>query len=277
MTQTWWSDEPPPEPAAIGVAGWVRILLRGTGIGFVTFGALAILLVVRLIERPLFGQRRPWTPRITVAVCRTNLRLMGLTLRREGSFVGRPHLIVANHVSWLDIFVLNAVMRITFVAKSEVANWPGIGWLARATGTLFVRRDPRDAAAQLAQVGAYLRQDADPLLIFPEGTSSDGRRVLPFKPTLLAAVFDSGLSDARVLPLTIVYTAPTGAAARFYGWWGDMSFGGNLLQVLATPRQGRVTVIAHPTVRTSDYADRKALTRDVEATIRSALTKALDD
>jgi lyso-ornithine lipid O-acyltransferase len=92
--------------------------------------------------------------------------------------------LVANHASWLDIFTLNACDRIYFVSKSEVAGWPGIGWLARATGTVFINRQGREAQMQKLLFEARLRA-GHRLLFFPEGTSTDGQRVLDFKSTLL--------------------------------------------------------------------------------------------
>lgn len=147
--------------------------------------------------------------------------------------------LVANHASWLDIFVLNALSRIYFVSKAEVAGWPAIGWLARATGTLFIERDPKQARAQAQQMEDRLRA-GHRLLFFPEGTSTDGLRVLPFKPTLFAAFFGQNQPPGlQVQPVSVSYHAPAGAPARLYAWWGDMDFGSHLLTVLAAPCGGR--------------------------------------
>jgi 1-acyl-sn-glycerol-3-phosphate acyltransferase len=99
---------------------------------------------------------------------------------------------VANHSSWLDILVLNASKRMYFVAKAEVAGWGGIGWLARGTGTVFVRRDRAEAAKQANLFEARLKA-GHRLMFFPEGTSTDGRqRAAVSRPTLFAAFFDDG-------------------------------------------------------------------------------------
>jgi 1-acyl-sn-glycerol-3-phosphate acyltransferase len=176
---------------------------------------------------------------------------------------------VANHVSWLDIFVLNAATRLRFVAKAEVAGWPGIGWLARGTGTLFVARDPRRAAEQAREMEARLAA-GDRLLFFPEGTSTDGLQVLRFRPTLFAAFFGGTRgTQLRVQPVSLAYAAPRGEAAGFYGWWGDMGFGESLLAVLSVPRQGAVRVTYHPPLLVADFADRKALAAAAEAAVRA--------
>lgn len=268
---TWTSPEGEPAPVPIGAGGWLRVGLRGLAVGVVVFGGLLVLLLARLAERPLFGLRRPFTPWITVGVCRAALVLLGIGYRRRGAMLRGRGAIVSNHVSWLDIFVLNAGGPVYFVSKSEVADWPGIGWLARATGTLFIRRDAREARLHNALFEARLRA-GHRLCFFPEGTSSDGRRVLPFKPTLFAAFFAHGLAEAmRIQPATLAYHAPAGEDPRFYGWWGAMDFGPHLLRVLAARRQGRVEVVYHPPVRVEDYPGRKELARDLELAVTGGL------
>jgi 1-acyl-sn-glycerol-3-phosphate acyltransferase len=256
-----------PEITALG---WTRVAVRGTAIAVVTYGCLIVLLLVRLIERPLFGLRRPFTPWITQFVCRTVLILMGFRVQATGRPMAERGAVVANHSSWLDIFTLNAFQRIYFVSKSEVARWPGIGWLARATGTVFIARDRKEAKAQ-AEVFEARLQAGHKLLFFPEGTSSDGQRVLPFKPTLFAAFFSDGLKDIlHIQPVSVFYRAPEGEDPRIYGWWGDMEFGTHLVQVLAMRRNGQVKITFHPPVAVGVYESRKALAQECEMTIRGA-------
>lgn len=271
MSPTWHSPESPPAAVPPGLAGWGRMVLRGAAVGGLTFGGLAVLLLLRLVERPLCGLSRPVTPAITVAVCRGALRLMGLRMTVTGRPVEGQAALVANHASWLDIYVLNATQRLYFVSKAEVARWPGIGWLARATGTVFIARDPRAAGRQKLLMEARLRA-GHRLLVFPEGTSTDGRRVLPFKSTLFAAFFEHGLAGVlAVQPVSVTYHAPPGADPRFYGWWGDMAFGPHLLQVLAVRRQGHVEVVFHAPMRVADFASRKALAAACETAVRAGL------
>jgi 1-acyl-sn-glycerol-3-phosphate acyltransferase len=257
-------------PSALG---WLRLVARGLPMGIVVFGGLVVLLLARLLERPLCGLDRPVTPWITVGVCRAALWLLGLRHDRRGGLMAAHGAVVANHVSWLDIFVLNAAGPVYFVAKSEVAGWPGIGWLARATGTMFIRRDPRLAAAQALEVEARLRA-GHRLCFFPEGTSTDGARVLPFKPTLFAAFFAHGLGEVlSVQPVTLDYRAPEGAHhPRAYGWWGDMGFGAHLLAMLAMPRHGVVVATWHPPLRVAEFPGRKELARAAEGLVAGALS-----
>ena len=264
-----WQGDPPPEHARLGPLARMRMAWRATGIILTIALGLVLLLPLRVIEWPLFGLSRPWTPWITQAVCRLSLIWLGLGFHRVGYPMRGRGAIVANHSSWLDIFILNASDRVYFVSKSEVAGWPGIGFLARATGTLFIARDRRAAKIQTTQFEERLLA-GQRLLFFPEGTSTDGLRVLPFKSTLFAAFFAPQLRDAMsVQPVSVAYHAPDGRDLRTYGWWGDMSFGSHLLSTLALPRQGRVTVIYHPPVSVRDIADRKALAKTAERTVRA--------
>ncbi|WP_425090392.1 lysophospholipid acyltransferase family protein [Tropicimonas sp. S265A] len=266
---TWTSDTVPRMPS-ITAMGWIRIVLRGLPIVLITYGGLILLLLIRLVERPLCGLRRPVTPWITQGVCRSALFFMGFSVTVTGRPMDQRGAVVANHSSWLDIFTLNAFQRIYFVSKAEVAKWPGIGWLARATGTVFITRDRREAKAQSDLFEARLTA-GHKLLFFPEGTSSDGQRVLPFKPTLFAAFFAPDLRDIlHIQPMSVLYTAPEGEDPRFYGWWGDMDFGGHLLHVLAMRRNGSVEITFHPPIALRDVHDRKALAAQCEDTVRSA-------
>ncbi|RLJ41721.1 lyso-ornithine lipid acyltransferase [Litoreibacter meonggei] len=270
MSSTWDSGDEPPH-RRIGPLGWLRIVLRGVPLAILVFGGLAILLLVRLVERPVHGFHRPWTPHITRLVCRAALFLTGIKFRSEGAPMTKRGAVVANHCSWLDIFALNARKRVYFVSKSEVANWPGIGWLARSTGTVFIDRDPRQARAQKELFEKRLLA-GHKLLFFPEGTSSDGIRILPFKSTLFAAFFTPELKDALyVQPVTLSYQPPEEADPRTYGWWGDMDFAPHLLRTLATSPQGAVTVTYHDPLRVSEFSGRKDLAAACEKIVRSGL------
>ena len=265
-----WDSADHPTPVSVGPLGWVLMLLRGVVLATVVLVGLVILLAIRLIERPLYGQGRPVTPHITQIVCKIAFWVMGLRRAVIGTPMRHRGAVVANHTSWLDIFSLNAAQRIYFVSKSEVASWPGIGWLAKATGTLFIERNPKHARKQTAVFQRRLL-DNHRLLFFPEGTSTDGLQVLPFKTTLFQSFFAPELRDVIwVQPVTVLYTAPDGTDPRFYGWWGDMSFGGHLLRTLASLRQGQVTTIYHTPLAVADFENRKALAQACEAQVRAA-------
>ena len=269
---TWGADIPPPR-AGLHLRDWPRVIWRASALGVLIFGGLVILLALRVIERPIFGLRRPLTPYLTQAVCRASLRLLGLRLRVHGQPMRDRGALVANHSSWLDIFVLNTSDRVYFVSKSEVARWPGIGWLARATGTVFIRRNRQDAARQKLLFEARLRA-GHRLCFFPEGTSSDGQRVLGFKSTLFQAFFTPELRDfLHIQPVSVIYHAPQGCDPRFYGWWGEMAFGPHLLAVLAQSARGRVDLEFHPPLRMADLPDRKRVAQAAEIAVRAGFSR----
>jgi len=264
----WRSAELPPfRPGALG---WLLVVLRLLPFAIVVYGGLLVLLLTRAVEAPLYGMARPFSPYITQLVCQMALRIMGLPIRRKGHPMRRRGAVVANHASWLDIFSLNACDRVYFVSKSEVAKWPGIGWLARATGTVFIARNPAEAKVQQEVFEARLRA-GHRLLFFPEGTSTDAQRVLPFKSTLFAAFYTHGLNEVmHIQPVTLRYIAPEGADPRLYGWWGEMDFASHLIRILAQRRQGRVEVLYHAPVAVDAFPDRKALAAHCDAVVRGA-------
>lgn len=270
MTEPW-DGAPSPEPRALGALEWVRITCRAFPLIVVLLICFPLLLVLRVPERWIFGLNRPMTPYLTQIVCIVACRCLGLKRSVIGHPMRTPGAYVCNHVSWLDIFVLNAGKRMYFVAKAEVRGWSGIGWLARGTGTVFIRRNRADAAAQTKLFEDRLIAGHH-LLFFPEGTSTDGHRVLPFKTTLFQAFFTERLKDRlSVQPITLRYTAPEGADPRHYGWWGDMDFGPSLLQILATPGQGNVCVTYHDVLPVAEASNRKSLALAAENAVRLGL------
>lgn len=271
---THWQDIPiRHEPTGLG--GYLRFVWRGVLVALLAYGGLALLVLVRLFEWPICGQRRPVTQHFARIVSRWALIILRLPLIVRGTPMDKPGAIVANHSSWLDIFVLNASQTIFFVAKSEVATWPLIGWLARATGTLFISRKPIEARRQKLAFEARLKF-GHRLLFFPEGTSSDSIRVLPFKSTLFEAFYSPNLEHAmHIQPVTVIFHAPQDEDPRFYGWWGDMGFFSHFLTTLAARRQGRVEVIFHPEVPVDAFENRKQLAQHCERVIRTAQVNAV--
>ncbi|MDP5306417.1 lysophospholipid acyltransferase family protein [Paracoccus spongiarum] len=271
---TWREAAPPPLPRPQGVRAWARVLRRGGAAVAVLLAGVLLILPMRGAERLLHGPRRPWTGPHVQFVCRLVLGCIGLGLRRSGAPARGPGAVVANHASWLDILVMNAAMPVFFVSKAEVRGWPGINILTAVTDTHFVVRDPRHARTQAQEfaqrVGAGHR-----LLFFPEGTSTDGLRVLPFKPTLFQGFLDPALPrDLAIQPMSVAYHAPPGADPRFYGWWSDMALGPHLLSVLAAPHQGRAEVTLHDPIPVAGQT-RKTLAAQSEAAVRAGLAIAL--
>jgi 1-acyl-sn-glycerol-3-phosphate acyltransferase len=184
-------------------------------------------------------------------------------MRRGGAFV-------ANHSSWIDIVALQRAAAPFLVSKAEVRSWPGIGFIGWAIGTMFIDRRPAEAKRQEAALLARLVR-GDRMAIFPEGTSSDGLRVLPFKSSLFGVFFAPDLGDGiAVQPVTIEYRPRPDLPAAFYGWWGEMDFAGHLRDVLARSTGGVVELTFHPPLPLADFADRKALAQAASEAVRAA-------
>lgn len=206
-------------------------------------------------------------------------RMIGLRVRVHGALTDvRPAVFVANHISYLDVLALGSFMPATFVAKSEVATWPVIGPMARILGTLFIERRREKADAQRVILEDKLRQ-GESLIFFPEGTSSDGQRVLPFKSSLFSIVDTASAASIPVQPLTIGCTElgglPMGHAWRpYYAWFGDMTLLPHLWNVF---RIGHFTVdvVFHPPVLARDVGGRKALAAHCERAIAAGLERLL--
>lgn len=227
-------------------------------------------------------------------------RLMGIEVRVEGAVAGdHPVLLVSNHTSWLDIPVLSAVAPVSFVAKKEVGSWPFVSALARLQRTVFVDRTRRSAAGETASEIIDRLRTGDKIVLFAEGTSSDGNRVLPFKTSLFAAVKPSravapdapgsahkaGLHDGTearrplVQTVAIVYThlhgVPLGRADRpRVGWYGDMEMQSHAWELLGSGPLA-VTVRVSDPVPLEDYPDRKELAISSERKVRENVHRIL--
>ncbi len=175
-------------------------------------------------------------------------------------------LYIANHVSWLDIAVLGGKTGSAFVAKADMADWPVLGWMATFNNSVYVTREQRrNAGAQAAMVQAALLT-GQPLTLFPEGTTGNGRELLTFRSSLLAAVAPPPPGIA-IQPVAIDY----GPAAPEIAWIGDESVGDNALRLMS--RRQRLAVKLHfmPPIREDIFADRKAISARSRDDIAAAL------
>lgn len=219
---------------------------------------------------------RRWIPLI---YHRLLLGMIGVRVRMVGEpAAARPLILVSNHVSWLDIPVLGSRFPLGFIAKSEVAGWPGIGLLAKLQRTVFVDRNSRAATAKVNEAIAERLREGDPVVLFAEGTSSDGNRVLPYRSALLGATRDAfgGGAPASIQPLAIAYVGlggvPLGRTRRpMVAWYGDMDLAPHLFAIL---KRGAVDVEIH-LAEPLTGPDRKALTFEAHRRSRAMLAGAL--
>ena len=194
-----------------------------------------------------------------------------------------PVLLASNHNSWMDITVLSAVTKVSFVAKAEVETWPLFGWLAKLQRTIFVKRDARaQTAHQTAELLKRLER-GDRLVLFPEGTSSDGNKVLPFNSSLFGvaqlAEMKPGMKSLRVQPVSISYQKlhglPMGRYYRpFYAWYGEMELAPHLWRGL---QLGPIDVVVefHEPITLADTGNRKKLALLARNRVARGMERAL--
>ena len=250
---------------------------------------LAVFLVVTLFLIPQqwlavklhLPARRTLPRRYHRFVC----QLFGVKIRVVGVPLKGGVLMAANHTGWLDIPILSSVAPVSFVAKSEVGSWPFFGTLARLQRTIFIRREKTKAAEARDTIKKRLLE-GDALVIFPEGTSSDGNRVLPFRSALLSAAEFTLNKDtaqrevhAPVQPVSVAYVGlhgmPMGRETRpFFAWYGDMELVPHLWEALRTGPID-VTVEFHPPITIDEAGGRKSLAARCETVVRAGVIRAL--
>ena len=270
----WNGVEPQPFPK-LGLLGWLRLALRLVIYGIVTLELVLLWALAKLLEKLVGGDKMSGA--VVRLWARVGHSVLGLRLEVQGEEMTHGGAIVANHTSWTDIFVLHSAAHIHFVSKAEVASWPVIGWLARVTGTLFIERKPSEAKKQQVQLAERIA-GGDKLCFFPEATSSDGLRVLPFNSTLFSVFHTEDLRDlVWVQPVTVTYFPPKGKDKRFYGWWGDMEFADHAKVILGLSMGGRVRVTFHEPLKAADFSTRKDLSKAAGDIVRDGLRKTLGD
>jgi 1-acyl-sn-glycerol-3-phosphate acyltransferase len=251
----------------------LRALVRLVGYFAWTFALIPIQVACLALRLPLSKR----LPRYYHRVC---CRILGLAITIKGErSLDHPVLFAANHTGYLDISVLGAAIEGCFVAKAEVAGWPLFGLLAKLQRTVFVER--RRGAAKGQADGITRRLEAgDDLIFFPEGTSTDGNRVLPFKSSLFSVAETKVRERAvRVQPVSVAFTrldgVPLGRNLRsYYTWYGDMDMASHLWGVVSL---GTVTVEVrfHPPTTLDAHGSRKALARHCETRVAQGLAAAL--
>ncbi|MGY3267016.1 lysophospholipid acyltransferase family protein [Lysobacter sp. HA35] len=213
----------------------------------------------------------PLVSRLPMLFHRAATRLLGLRVHIDGAPSTAPRTAwVSNHLSYLDVPVLGAYLPARFVAKNEVRGWPLFGLLSRLQRTVFIGRRSADATAALDSMSRALTDGAN-IVLFAEGTTSDGRTVRAFRSPAFAALAVDGTT---VQPVTIEVTGPDAEARRAYAYIDDDTLASHLWRFLAR-RNTDVRVTLHPSVAASDLGiDRKIAASTVRATVASVLPAA---
>ena len=243
--------------------------------------ALVPISLLGMAAQSLLLLHPPWARRLPQLYHRIVCALLGVRRSVIGRpAAARPLFVVANHISWLDIPVIGAAAPVSFIARSEVAGWPIIGWFAKLQRSVFVDRRRRGDTARVNAEVARRLEAGDVMVLFGEGTSSDGNRVLPFKSSILGAAREAkGADTVWVQPLSIAYThlqgLPLGRQWRpRVAWYGAMDLPPHLWAILKSGAID-VTLVWGEPVAFGPEANRKSVTRTLEHEVRRAMRAAL--
>ncbi len=243
-------------PLPLRVLRWTRVTLH-------VVQALLTVAVVFPVVAP------PRRKRLISSWSRDLLRLLRVEQRIHGLPAGglpANALVVANHVSWLDIFVLFALHPVRFIAKAELDGWPLVRHLMIASGTLFIDRGRRRDAHKVNRAAAAAIAGGDVVAVFPEATTSDGRDVLPFHGALLQPIVDAG---GHVQPIAIRYLDRDGRHSLVPAYVGDTTFGQSFWRVAGERRLTVELFLVAPLP--AQHRHRRELSQAAEAAIRQAL------
>ncbi|MEM9312791.1 MAG: lysophospholipid acyltransferase family protein [Pseudomonadota bacterium] len=249
------------ESTPISLAGRARITLRVLGL----LGLLLVFLPLHFLFR-IFAYGSPFP----MLFLRCAARVCGARVKTVGTHLKRDVFYVANHVSWIDILALAGASGTAFVAKSELEKSPIVGWLASLNRTVFVKREHRMGVAE--QINALKEALADnwSVTVFPEGTTTDGQSLLPFKTSMLS-VLEPPPPGVLVQPVLLDY----GPVAEWIGWIGDEGGLNNAKRLLS--RKGSFAMSVHflEPFSPEDFRGRKAISAEARRRIEEALCEAL--
>ena len=267
-------DEIPPIDFFNVLKGLLRLLVFLP----LTIFLVLIFLIFKAILKPLnlnypvFLIRKSWSVLI--------LRLFGLKLKVIGKQSYNSTIFVSNHISWTDILVIQSVLDVIFVAKSDVKKMPGLGFLASIANTVFIDRNPQKISKDSLILKKKIEK-GELICFFPEGTSTDGLRVLKFKSGFFQLLFDGIYNQnkyiKKVQPLSIYYKVHNKNLSKdFYGWWGSMSIISHITKILCLS-SGSVELKFHDSLNSEEFNDRKEIALAAENTIAKYISFQLSN
>ena len=197
------------------------------------------------------------------------LRLSGMKLvvHNDEARLDSGVLVVGNHVSWIDIYVINAWRPTPFVSKAEIRNWPVVGWLAQQLGTVFVQREKRSDAKRIMHELANRLLAGEIMCVFPEGTTTDGQTLLPFHANMFQAAVSA---SCPVQPVCLMYEDAQGRQSTAPAYIGDISLNDSLNALL---RAGTITAHLYVCNPLAPGADRRLLASEAQASVCAALER----
>ena len=273
-----WEKENVDEIPPIGFFHVLKGLLRLLVFLPLTIFLVIIFLIFKAILKPLnlnypvFLIRKLWSILI--------LRLFGLKLKVIGKQSYSSTIFVSNHISWTDILVIQSVLDIIFVAKSDVKKMPGLGFLASIANTVFIDRNPQKISKDSLILKKKIEK-GELICFFPEGTSTDGLRVLKFKSGFFQLLFDRIYNQnkyiKKVQPLSIYYKVHNKNLSKdFYGWWGSMSIISHITKILCLS-SGSVELKFHDSLNSEEFNDRKEIALAAENIIAKYISFQLSN
>ncbi len=267
-------DDIPPIGFFHILKGLLRLLvfLPSTIFLVLIFLILKIILKPLNLNYPVFLIRKLWSILI--------LRLFGLKLKVIGKQSYSSTIFVSNHISWTDILVIQSVLDIIFVAKSDVKKMPGLGFLASIANTVFIDRNPQKISKDSLILKKKIEK-GELICFFPEGTSTDGLRVLKFKSGFFQLLFDRIYNQnkyiKKVQPLSIFYKVQNKNLSKdFYGWWGSMGIISHITKILCLS-SGSVELKFHDSLNSEEFSDRKEIALAAENTIAKYISLKLSN
>ena len=250
----------------------------------VLLAVVSLTLALTPLQAILINTSHRLASRLAVLWHRFILRMLGIRVTIIGTpSRDHPLLLVSNHVSWKDILVLGSVKPLSFIAKADMKSWPVFGQLARLQRTIFVEREQRRKTGIQASEIAERMNDGDVIVLFAEGTTSDGNTLLPFNSSLIGAaqraLENSGQTSVAIQPIAIAYTRMHGVALGRYfrpeaAWPGDVSLGSHIANIV---KQGALDVELHfgDPIPFDETSNRKLITKQVESQVRLMLNTSL--
>ena len=249
------------EITPVSLAGWLRIAWRACAL----LALIVIFVPLHYAFRSLaYGSPFPMLfLRYAARVCGAKVEVIGTHLKRDVFFI-------ANHVSWMDILALAGASGTAFVAKAELAQAPLVGWLASLNRTVFVKRENRLGVAEQVNALKEALVDNWSVTVFPEGTTTDGQSLLPFK-TSMMSVLDPPPPGVLVQPVVLDY----GEVAEWIGWIGEEGGPNNAKRVLARKGTFRLRLYFLDPFSPEEFRGRKAISNEARARIEEALVEIL--
>lgn len=236
-----------------------------------------ILLPIQSIIR-LFNFSASYT--IPMFYHRIILKLLSIKIKIVGTPSADASLIVSNHASWIDIFIISSIIHTSFVAKNDVSTWPFVSYLAKLQKTIFIDRNSPKKLTETSDIIKNRLLNHENVTIFPEGTSTDGNKILPFKSSIFIICEKIRRSEIKIQPISIAYKKYNGLTMgrtqrQLIAWYGDMNLLSHLYGIIKAGNFD-IEVTFHNKIDISENKTRKDIAKECETLVRQGFQKSLN-